>query len=147
MEHYLDIETERFEKIKEHEVTWILVPRRVAGREIGVGDVLKLYHPGDPTEAIRVEVTDVQTADAAAAQTGTDAGVSKGSRADAGASAESRAVAEVSAESRKDAAAVAAGAGRELMRVSFVMLEWMCRLETELDELLREEERWMQGLL
>lgn len=147
MEHYLDIETERFEKIKEHEATWMSVPRRVAGREIGIGDVLKLYHPGDPTEAIRVEVTDVQTADAAAAQTGTDAGVSKGSRADAGASAESRAVAEVSAESRTDAAAVAAGTGRELMRVSFVLLEWMCRLETELDELLREEERWMQGLL
>ena len=140
MEHYLDIETERFEKIKEHEVTWILVPRRVAGREIGIGDVLKLYHPGDPTEAIRVEVTDVQTADAAAAQTGTDAGVLKGSRA------ESRAVAEVSAGSRTDAAA-AVGAGQEFMRVSFVLLEWMCRLETELDELLREEERWMQGLL
>lgn len=146
MEHYLDIETERFEKIKEHEVTWILVPRRVAGREIGIGDVLKLYHPGDPTEAIRVEVTDVQTADAAAAQTGTDAGVLKGSRADAGASVESRAVAEVSAGSRTDAAA-AVGAGQEFMRVSFVLLEWMCRLETELDELLREEERWMQGLL
>lgn len=101
MEHYLDIETERFEKIKEHEMTWILVPRRVAGREIGVGDVLKLYHPGDPTEAIRVEVTDVQTADA----------------------------------------------GQEFIRVSFVLLEWMCRLETELDELLREEEQWMRGLL
>lgn len=126
MEHYLDIETERFEKIKEHEVTWILVPRRVAGREIGIGDVLKLYHPGDPTEAIRVEVTDVQTADAAAAQTGTDAGVLKGSRTDA---------------------AAAVGAGQEFIRVSFVLLEWMCRLETELDELLREEERWMQGLL
>lgn len=94
MEHYLDIDTELFEKIKEHETTRIQIPRMINGREVRIGDTLKLYHPGDEGEALRVEMTGVEEMDGNA-------------------------------------------------EVSFDLLEWMCRLETELDELLRQEEEWI----
>ena len=114
MEHYLDIETELFEKIREHETTRIQIPREINGREVRTGDTLKLYHPGDGTEALRVEVSGVEE---------------RGTKGEDGKEEEK------------------SGETGQEVTVSFFLLEWMCRLETELDELLRQEEEWMQGLL
>lgn len=100
MEHYLDIATDVFNKIKEHVTEEIEIPCLISGREVQPGDTMKLYHPADETEALRIEITGVSNA-----------------------------------------------TGNQTVTASFVLLEWMCRLETELDELLREEEAWMQGLL
>lgn len=33
------------------------------------------------------------------------------------------------------------------VRISFLLSEWMCRIETELDALLWEEEQWMKGIV
>lgn len=115
MEHYLDIETELFEKIKEHETTEIRIPRCIDGRKVKTGDTLKLYHPGDETEALRVEITGVETTEVGEMVQDT----SEGEDCDA----------------------------EQAVTVSFSLLEWMCRLETELDELLRQEEMWMKRLL
>ncbi len=115
MEHYLDIETELFEKVKKHKTTEMRISRSIDGREVKTGDTLKLYHLGDETEALRVEITGVET-------TGVEETVQEMSE-------------------REDCDA------EQAVTVSFSLLEWMCRLETELDELLRQEEMWMRGLL
>lgn len=94
MEHYLDVEDALFEQIKEHAITEISVPHAINGTEIKEGDVLKLYHPGDNTEALRIEITAMKKAEP------------------------------------------------QMRYVSFILLEWMCRIETELDMLLWEEKQW-----
>lgn len=65
MEYYMDISTELFEKIKEHETEELLFKEE----ELNVltkknefpyfeqGDTLKLYHPGEDPEAFRLEIT------------------------------------------------------------------------------------------
>lgn len=97
MEHYLDIETALFTKIKEHETENAVIPRQIGGREVRPGDTLKLYHPGDETEALRVEITAVKPD----------------------------------------------GEATEKLHITFALLEWMCQVETELDEMLKEEEMWL----
>ncbi|HIW60484.1 MAG TPA: hypothetical protein H9880_11475 [Candidatus Anaerobutyricum avicola] len=97
MEHYLDIETALFTKIKEHETENAVIPRQIGGREVRPGDTLKLYHPGDETEALRVEITAVKPD----------------------------------------------GEATEKLQITFALLEWMCQVETELDEMLKEEEMWL----
>lgn len=99
MEHYLDIEEILFTQIKEHTTTVISIPHVIKGREVKIGDVLKLYHDGDDTEALRIEITAMEEMEP------------------------------------------------QKVCISFVLLEWMCRIETELDALLWEEEQWMKGLL
>lgn len=96
MEHVFDIETAVFEQIKEHQTIHLTVPKE--GRDIKPFDTLKLYHPGEDVEALRIEVTNVIE------------------------------------ENETD------------VTIEFQLLEWMFQMETELDELLREEKKW-EGLL
>ena len=98
MEYVLDIDTELFEKIKEHETVQLTVPAMLQGREVKKYDTFKLYHPGEEVEALRIEVADVVE------------------------------------EKKNDVV------------IEFQLLEWMFKMETELDELLREEKKW-EGLL
>ena len=67
MEYYFDITTDQFEKIRDHETLDLYLSKaqteKVTGKEEGpffkVGDGLKLYHPSDFPEALRVEVETV----------------------------------------------------------------------------------------
>ena len=67
MEYYFDITTDQFEKIRDHETLDLYLSKaqteKVTGKEEGpffkVGDGLKLYHPSDFPEALRVEVKTV----------------------------------------------------------------------------------------
>ena len=64
MEYYADISTEQFEKIRDHETTDLILDRSLACRITGKdadplfteGDGLKLYHPSEYPEALRVKV-------------------------------------------------------------------------------------------
>ena len=60
MEHILDIETTLFRQIQEHETVEMEIPSRDEGREIKPMDTLKLYHPGEEIEALRIEVESVE---------------------------------------------------------------------------------------
>ena len=35
------------------------------------------------------------------------------------------------------------GEATEKLQITFALLEWMCQVETELDEMLKEEEMWL----
>lgn len=102
MEHYIDITTEMFEQIQNHETTVLLLPQRMYQAKPQVGDTMKLYHPANPEEALRIEIQSVE---------------------------------EISTEE-----------GESCWKLEITLLEWVFRMETELDELLREEKRWMEGL-
>lgn len=123
MEHYLDIETVLFEKIKEHETTKMRIPPCINKKEVRMGDTLKLYHPGDETEALRVEIVNIEKPEIRKIE-----------------------IEEMSCFPKKEGEIEKTGREQEVV-ISFSLLEWMCRLETELDELLRQEEMWMQELL
>jgi len=64
MEYYADISTEIFEKIRDHETTKLSLNGDYAKKLTGAdqwpwfqkGDGLKLYHPGELPEALRVEI-------------------------------------------------------------------------------------------
>lgn len=102
MEYYIDITTEMFEQIQNHEVHAVCLPKHLFRAEPKTGDTMKLYHPANPEEALRVEIQNVEEAEEEGA-----------------------------------------GAGWKL---ELALLEWVFRIETELDELLREEKRWLEGL-
>ena len=112
MEHILDIETEVFEKIKDHEILQFKVPATMNGVEIKKFDTLKLYHPGEEIEALRIEVVGLEP-------------VMEGQNQDSSGSETVH---------------------KEMILVEFQLLEWMFQMETELDDLLREEKKW-EGLL
>lgn len=95
MDYILDISTELFEQIKHHEISTFFIEKNVLPEEIKEGDALKLYHPGNKEEALRVLVK----------------------------------------KAKPDG------------EIQFELLEWMFRMETELDELLREEKLWMEEML
>lgn len=84
MEHILDVETEAFIRVKEHETTRLEVPAVIEGRELRQYDTIKLYHPGDEREAVRIEISEI-----------TETG------------------------------------GQDDVQISFALLEWMYRLDTE----------------
>lgn len=98
MEYVLDIETEVFEKIKNHETLHLKVPAMIQGIELKKYDTLKLYHPGEEIEALRVEVVDIRDS------------------------------------------------GENNSEIELNLLEWMFRMETELDVLLEEEKKWEEIL-
>jgi hypothetical protein len=64
MEYYADISTEQFERIRDHETSDLILDRSLACRITGKdadplftqGDGLKLYHPSEYPEALRVLV-------------------------------------------------------------------------------------------
>lgn len=112
VEHILDIETEVFEKIKNHEILQLKVPATMNGVEIKKYDTLKLYHPGEEIEALRVEVVGLEP---------------------------------VTEEQNQDSSG-SETVHKEMILVEFQLLEWMFRMETELDDFLREEKKW-EGLL
>ena len=60
MEHILDIDTELFRQIQEHETVEMDVPAQIEGREIRPLDTMKLYHPGEEIEALCIEVETVE---------------------------------------------------------------------------------------
>ncbi|MBQ9156442.1 MAG: hypothetical protein IJ137_06660 [Eubacterium sp.] len=60
MNHYLDIDDELFRAIQNHEISQISLEQDLFSSQVKVGDELKLYHPGDPAEALRVEVDKVE---------------------------------------------------------------------------------------
>lgn len=98
MEHILDIDTEVFEKIKNHETLQIEIPSEINQRRVKEGDDLKLYHPGNPAEALRIHLVKLT-------------------------------------QRQKDK-----------VLAHFELSEWMFWMETELDELLKEEEKLWEGL-
>lgn len=112
VEHILDIETEVFEKIKNHEILQLKVPATMNGVEIKKFDTLKLYHPGEKIEALRIEVVGLEP---------------------------------VTEEQNQDSSG-SETVHKEMILVEFQLLEWMFRMETELDDFLREEKKW-EGLL
>lgn len=62
--YYIDISTEQFESIRDHETTDLVIPLSLAREVTGnpespcfqIGDELKLYHPSRNPEALRVEI-------------------------------------------------------------------------------------------
>lgn len=112
VEHILDIETEVFGKIKNHEILQLKVPATMNGVEIKKFDTLKLYHPGEEIEALRIEVVGLEP---------------------------------VTEEQNQDSSG-SETVHKEMILVEFQLLEWMFRMETELDDFLREEKKW-EGLL
>ena len=56
---YIDIGDKEFQRLKEHETSRLLLNRTDYSQDFAPGDVLKLYHPGDPAEALRVSVVKV----------------------------------------------------------------------------------------
>lgn len=112
VEHILDIETEVFEKIKDHEILQFKVPATMNGVEIKKFDTLKLYHPSEEIEALRIEVVGLEP---------------------------------VTEEQNQDSSG-SETVHKEMILVEFQLLEWMFRMETELDDFLREEKKW-EGLL
>lgn len=68
MEHILDVDTELFTKVKEHEIEEMEVPARVRGQELRRYDTIKLYHPGDEAEALRIEISDIKAEECASSQ-------------------------------------------------------------------------------
>lgn len=112
MEYILDIETEVFEQIKNHETVHLQVPAVMNGAKLKKFDTLKLYHPGEEIEALRIEVVDLERMP--------------------------------EEEGRDYAGGTVSEDGT--VRIEFQLLEWMFQMETELDELLREEKKW-EGIL
>ena len=51
---YIDIGDKEFQRLKEHETSRLLLNRTDYPQDFAPGDVLKLYHPGDPAEATEV---------------------------------------------------------------------------------------------
>ena len=100
MDHYIDISDELFLQIQNHELTEIILPECVYSDRVNEGVVLKLYHPADPAEALRVQVN-----------------------------------------------RAAACPDQEGQKLEIELLEWIFQIETELDEQLREEQLWLEGLL
>ena len=64
MKYYVDISTEQFEGLRDHETDELVIPRSLAEELTGrgaypffeTGDELKLYHPSDDPEALRMEI-------------------------------------------------------------------------------------------
>ena len=71
MEYYLDISTDRFEKIRDHQTLDLCLSKEEAIKASGkkeepffkIGDGLKLYHPSDFPEALRVEIESINETD------------------------------------------------------------------------------------
>lgn len=113
MEYVLDIETEVFEKIKNHETVHFRAPALIRGERIKKFDTLKLYHPGEEIEALRIEVVGME---------------------------------QLAEEQRLSDSGGEDTSANNTIVVEFQLLEWMFQMETELDDLLREEKKW-EGLL
>lgn len=113
MEYVLDIETEVFEKIKNHETVYFRAPALIRGERIKKFDTLKLYHPGEEIEALRIEVVGME---------------------------------QLAEEQRLSDSGGEDTSANNTIVVEFQLLEWMFQMETELDDLLREEKKW-EGLL
>ncbi len=64
MKYYVDISTEQFERLRDHETDELVIPLSLAekltnGKDypcFKIGDELKLYHPSDDPEALRMEI-------------------------------------------------------------------------------------------
>lgn len=100
MDYILDISTDIFERIKNHETTILPLSKEECPKELKAGDGIKLYHPGNQDEALRVVVKGLMQEDAPGCS----------------------------------------------VQVEIELAEWMFRMETELDDLLREEKKWMEEM-
>ena len=94
MDRYIDVPDEVFEALQNH-LTDLLVLHSDMAKDFQVGDCLKLYHPSNPEEALRIQID------------------------------------------RMDFAKTESGEGDILFHCT--LLEWIFRIETELDQILREE--------
>lgn len=64
MKYYVDISTKQFEGLRDHETDELVIPLPLAqkltnGKDypyFQTGDELKLYHPSDDPEALRMEI-------------------------------------------------------------------------------------------
>ena len=64
MKYYVDITTDQFERLRDHETEELVIPLSQARELTGgkdypcfqIGDELKLYHPSDDPEALRMEI-------------------------------------------------------------------------------------------
>lgn len=109
MDQYVDITDQAFEALREHESDQLIFNKDLADEELQgktmeemdqykslcEGDSLKLYHPSNPEEALRVQIDKKE-------------------------------------ESQTEI----------ILHCS--LLEWIFHIETELDEMLREEERLLR---
>ena len=93
MDHYIDVSDEIFDALQSHS-TDILPLSLTEGADYQLGDSLKLYHPSNPHEALRVQIDKIDK------------------------------------KEENDA---------ELL-LHCSLLEWIFQIETELDQMLREEE-------
>lgn len=135
MDHYIDISDELFIQIQHHETQEIILKETDVKGDISPGDTLKLYHPSDPNEALRVQVNRVDELSVSDldSSTGQEAAVTAYGAEDG------------SAELVGSDSCSAAHRGK--CKVQIKLIEWVFQIETELDEQLREEQMWLEGLM